>query len=249
MEEQWGVLGLRNHVRYLYLSSVQFSRSVVSDALRPHESQHARSPCPSPAPGVYPNSCLLSQWCHLAISSSVIPCSYLYLSHTKKFALHHWLDEHEFEQVSGVGDGQGSLVCYPPWDCKELDMTERLNWTEWISSVVTNPRLLPYTLWSFFIKPLLNYLNLKLPSFSSWNPDILLKLMKEYESFSVWGESFVSKSNLGKTGRDRDTERESSLVDHPTRDDPCPPSGTHSLGMAWSAAAGSLTSLFPGRII
>ena len=52
--------------------SVQFSRSVMSDSLRPHESQHARPPCPSPTPGVYPNSCLLSRWCHPAISSSVI---------------------------------------------------------------------------------------------------------------------------------------------------------------------------------
>ena len=55
------------------LSSVQFSRSVVSDSLQPHESQHARPPCPSPAPGVYSNSCPSSQWCHPAISSSVIP--------------------------------------------------------------------------------------------------------------------------------------------------------------------------------
>ena len=43
--------------------------------LQPHESQHARPPCPSPAPGVYPNSCPLSQWCHPTISSSVIPFS------------------------------------------------------------------------------------------------------------------------------------------------------------------------------
>ena len=55
----------------------QFSRSVVSDSLRPHESQHTRPPCPSPTPGVYPNSCPLSQWCHLTISSSVVPFSCL----------------------------------------------------------------------------------------------------------------------------------------------------------------------------
>ena len=55
--------------------TVQFSRSVVSDSLRPHESQHARPPCPSSTPGVHPNSCPLSQWCHPAISSSVIPFS------------------------------------------------------------------------------------------------------------------------------------------------------------------------------
>ena len=56
-------------------SSVQFSHSVVSDSLRPHESQHARPPCPSPTPRVHPNSCPSSQWCHPAISSSVVPFS------------------------------------------------------------------------------------------------------------------------------------------------------------------------------
>ena len=51
------------------VSSVQFSRSVVSDSLWPHESQHARPPCPSPTPGVHSNSRPSSRWCHLAISS------------------------------------------------------------------------------------------------------------------------------------------------------------------------------------
>ena len=55
-------------------SSVQFqcSRSVLSDSWWPHEPQHARPPCPSPTPGVEPNSCPFSQWCHLTISSSVV---------------------------------------------------------------------------------------------------------------------------------------------------------------------------------
>ena len=57
------------------ISSVQFSRSVVSKSLRPHELQHARPPCPSPTPGVHSDSCPSSQWCHPAISSSVIPFS------------------------------------------------------------------------------------------------------------------------------------------------------------------------------
>ena len=55
--------------------SVQFSCSVVSDSLRPHESQHTRPPYPPPAPRVYPNSCPSSRWCHPAISSSVVPFS------------------------------------------------------------------------------------------------------------------------------------------------------------------------------
>ena len=56
-----------------FFSSVQFSHSVVSDSLQPHESQHARTPCPSPTPGVDLNSRPLSRWCHPAISSSVVP--------------------------------------------------------------------------------------------------------------------------------------------------------------------------------
>ena len=53
-------------------ASVQFSRSVVSDSLRPHESQHARPPCPSPTPGVHSNSRPSTRWWHPAISSSVV---------------------------------------------------------------------------------------------------------------------------------------------------------------------------------
>ena len=60
---------------YHTFSSVQFTCSVVSDSLRPHESQHARPPCPSPTPGVHSNSSPSSPWCHPAISSSVVPFS------------------------------------------------------------------------------------------------------------------------------------------------------------------------------
>ena len=78
---------LRNYISYYtqtysictrmlsHFSSVQFSRSGVSDSLRPHESQHARPPCPSPTPGVYPNPCPLSWLCHPTIASTVIPFS------------------------------------------------------------------------------------------------------------------------------------------------------------------------------
>ena len=56
-------------------SSIQFSRSVMSDSLRPNEPQHTRPPCRSPTPRVYPNSCPVSRWCHPTISSSVVPFS------------------------------------------------------------------------------------------------------------------------------------------------------------------------------
>ena len=69
------ILVMVSHMYANLLSSVQFSRSVVSDSLRPHESQHARSPCPSPTPGVHSEVCPSSRWCHPAISSSVVPFS------------------------------------------------------------------------------------------------------------------------------------------------------------------------------
>ena len=71
---------LRSHMPQLrpdtakYIHSVQFNHSVVSDSLRPHESQHTRPPCPSPTPGVHLNSCPSSRW-YPAISSSVVSFS------------------------------------------------------------------------------------------------------------------------------------------------------------------------------
>ena len=77
-----GLLHCRQMLYYLShqakvpsLSSVQFSRSVLSDSLRPHELQHTSPPCPSPSPGVHSDSQPPSQWCHPAISSSVVPFS------------------------------------------------------------------------------------------------------------------------------------------------------------------------------
>ena len=61
--------------RYFFNLSVQLSCSVVSDSLQPLGLQHARPPCLSPTPGVYPNACPSSQWCHPTISSSVVPFS------------------------------------------------------------------------------------------------------------------------------------------------------------------------------
>ena len=181
-------------------SLVQFSRSVMSDSLRPHELQHARPPCPSPpTPRVHSNSCPSSWWCHPTSSSSVFPFSSCPQSlpasesfpvsqlfawggqtigvsalasvlpmntqdwyplewtgwislQSKGFSRvfsnttvsqeekgttedemagwHHRLDGREFEWTPGDGDGQGGLVCCDSWGRKELDMTERLNWTE-----------------------------------------------------------------------------------------------------------------------
>ena len=74
---QWflTLLSIRSPMFWVSISLVQFSRSVPSDSLGPHELQHARPPCPSPTPGVHSDSRPLSQWCHPAISSSVVPFS------------------------------------------------------------------------------------------------------------------------------------------------------------------------------
>ena len=79
--------------------SAQFSLSVMSDSLQPHESQHARPPCPSPTPRVYSNSCPSSRWCHPAISSSVIPFSSCPQS-LQHQGLFQWVDSsHEVAKV------------------------------------------------------------------------------------------------------------------------------------------------------
>ena len=72
---QWPWRELFRTVGLTTLSSVQYSRSVMSNSLRSHEPQHARPPCPTPTPGVHPNSCPLSWWCHPTISSSVVSFS------------------------------------------------------------------------------------------------------------------------------------------------------------------------------
>ena len=107
-------------------SSVQVSSSVVSDSLWPHESQHARPPCPSPTPRVHSNSCPLSRWCHPAISSSVIPFS----------SCHQSLPASESFPMSqlftwgGQSNGVSALASVLP---KNTQDWSPLGWTSWIS--------------------------------------------------------------------------------------------------------------------
>ena len=75
LKNMWQKVTFERKTFYWRISSVQFSHSVVSDSLWPHESQHARPPCPSATPGVHPTSCPSRWWCHPAISSSVVPFS------------------------------------------------------------------------------------------------------------------------------------------------------------------------------
>ena len=104
--------------KYTNISSVQFNRSVVSDSLRPHESQYARPPCPSQTPGVYSNSCPSSRWCHPAISSSVVPFSSCPQSlpapgsfPTSQFFAWGGPDLSIFQLLPGVESKQSLMLC------------------------------------------------------------------------------------------------------------------------------------------
>ena len=107
-------------------SSVQFSRSVVSDSLRPHESQHTRPPCPSPTPGVHPNSCSSSPWCHPDISSSVIP----FFSCPQSLPASESFPKSQFFPWGGQSTGVSALASVLS---KKSQGWSPLGWTCWIS--------------------------------------------------------------------------------------------------------------------
>ena len=111
---------------YINISSVQFSRSVVSDSWRPHEPQHARPPCPSSAPGVHPSPCPLSQWCHPTISSSVVPFSSCpqSLRASESFAMS------QLFAWGGQSTGASTLASFLPKKSQGWSPSE---WTGWIS--------------------------------------------------------------------------------------------------------------------
>ena len=119
-----------------YLSSVQFSHSVVSNSLWPHGLQHARPPCPSPTPGVYSNSHPLSRWCHPTISSCVIPFS----SRLQSFSASGSFQVSQFFASGGQGTGVSASASVLPMNIQDWFP---LGWTGWNS-------LLSKGLWRVF---------------------------------------------------------------------------------------------------
>ena len=107
-------------------NSVQFSHSVMSDSLRPHEPQHARPPCPLPTSGVYPNPCPLSQWCHPTISSSVIP----FTSCPQSFPESGYFQMSQFFTSGGQSIGVSASTSVFPMNTQDWSP---LGWTGWIS--------------------------------------------------------------------------------------------------------------------
>ena len=106
--------------------SVQFSRLVVSDSLQPHESQHARPPCPSPTPGVHPKPCPSSRWCHPAISSSVVPFS----SCPQSLPASASFPMSQLFAWGGQSTGVSALASVLPVNTQDWSPLE---WTGWIS--------------------------------------------------------------------------------------------------------------------
>ena len=105
---------------------VQFSCSVMSDSLRPHELQHARPFCPSPTPRVHPNSCPLSQWCHPNISFSVVPSS----SCPQSFPASGSFQMSQFFASGGQSIGVSASTSVLPMNTQDW---YPLGWTGWIS--------------------------------------------------------------------------------------------------------------------
>ena len=100
----------------LIFSSVEYSRSVVSDSLWTHESRHARPPCPSPSPGVHSDSCPSSQWCHPAISSSVVPFS----SCPQSLPASESFPMGQLFSWGGQSTGVSALASFPPKKSRSL---------------------------------------------------------------------------------------------------------------------------------
>ena len=117
----------RNNIeRKNVFSPVQFSRSVMSDSLRPHESQHARPPGPLPTPGVYSNSCPSSRWCYPAISSWAVPFS----SCPQSLPASESFPMSQLFAWAGQSTGASALTSFLPKKSQGWSPSE---WTGWIS--------------------------------------------------------------------------------------------------------------------
>ena len=116
LAEQWTLL----------IYQYQFSRSVMSNSLRPHEPQHARPPCPSPTPGVYSNLCPLSWWCHPTTSSSVVP----FFSCLQYFPTSGSFQMSQLFTSGGQSIGVSASTSVLPMNTQDWSPS---GWTGWIS--------------------------------------------------------------------------------------------------------------------
>ena len=129
------ILTTTNEMCLTMSSSVQFSCSVMSDSLWPHEPQNARPPCPSPTPRVYPNSCPLSRWHHLTILSSVVP----FYSCLRSFPASGSFQMSQLVASGGQSIGVSASASVLPMNTKDWSPLE---WTGWLGSPV-----IPFIKW------------------------------------------------------------------------------------------------------
>ena len=118
-------VGSRRNRKIILGLPVQFSCSLVSDSMWPHEPQHARPPCPSPTPRVYANPCPLCRWCHPTISSSVVPFS----SCPQCFPASGSFQMSQLSAWGGQGFGVSASTSVPTVNTQDWS----LEWTGWIS--------------------------------------------------------------------------------------------------------------------
>ena len=122
----YAVLYVHTYIYACCICSVQFSHSALSDSMRLHEPQHARPPCPSPTPRVYPNSCPLSRWCHPTVSSSVVPFS----SCPQSFPASGSFQMSQLFTSGGHSIGFSASTSVLPMNTQD---SSPLRWTGWIS--------------------------------------------------------------------------------------------------------------------
>ena len=138
-----------------YISSIQFSHSVVSNSLWPYESQHTRTPCPSPTPRVHWDPRPSSQWCHPAISSSVVPFS----SCPQSLPASESFPMSQLFTCGGQSTGVSALASVLPMNTQHWSP---LGWTSWtslqskgLSRVFSNTTVQKYQVFSFLYSPTL----------------------------------------------------------------------------------------------
>ena len=120
------------------LHSVQFSRSVVSNSLQPHEPQYTRPHCPSPTPGIHPNLCPSSRWCHTVIPSSVSPFS----SYPQSFPALGSFQMSQLFASGGQSTGVSALASFLP--NPRADLLQRMDWLDLLAVQGTLKSLLQH---------------------------------------------------------------------------------------------------------
>ena len=161
-------------------SSVQFSCSVLSDSLRPHESQHARTPCPSPIPGVYSNSCPSSRWCHPAISSSLV----FFSSCLQSFPVSESFPMSQLFTWGGLSIGVSGSASVLPMNTQ---YSSPLGWTGWISC---SPRD------SQESSPTPQFKNINSPALSFLHSPTLTSIHEHWENHSLNQTDLCWQSNV-----------------------------------------------------